>query len=332
MLYVSRFFGDDYVGVVDTDDDIEERVSRREVMDCVLNLGLDIKGAVLDSDTGVRKVRPYQDERYSSVKQTRLLAVRGIRFVIFRDEIVFVENTGKGGSVRLSDYASKFSCNSWLLGSRSGILTLVFDDKIELVDGDLDVSCAGFKYDIHEVTNSATVSKVYCAAIDFDAYGGINWGSFILDDKDRQIVWGCIGLLSECDYGVQQSLENLILSANDVAFVREELSRYYEKEFKSLVRDEFEVTSYASDRVGEVAKVYVTWDLYEVCESWTVAVHRLKMMTPLVHMFSGKPLLVHYELVILCKAFSANQNYQNLAIEYYKNFSDALSKYFPRSA
>lgn len=138
MLYISRRVSDGKgvsYGVVDTDDDTEMFVSSHVVRECVLDMGLDIKGVELVNDMNgtpvrVRSIRPYQVEQSELYTKTYLL--KRVSIVTFKGVIVDISwSISSPVSIRLSDFGTSVGDYLFLRSQKCrSPLTLVFDDKL----------------------------------------------------------------------------------------------------------------------------------------------------------------------------------------------------------
>lgn len=201
MLYVSRSFHDGSCGVVDTDDDVETRVSWQELNETVAELGLDIKGVTVQSVTDdskiVADIEPYQDSRYYTRLQLKTKTLLGVEVKTWRDEITFIRANNsvvkRDTFLRLSSFGSTMSgmCEivwSYPYWSNGNILTLALDEHIKIVDKPLAVGVQGVRWDISDVENEELVRQILTS---FQRTGlGIKmWDVFFLDRQERIKKW-----------------------------------------------------------------------------------------------------------------------------------------------
>lgn len=188
MLYISRRFSVSQYGVVDSDDDTETKVYGTQIHDLVTKLGVRIKGVIMSGDS-VSEIVPYQDPRYCNSRQARLRTLKGIDIRIWRGIIVYIHINGRhtGGhiSVRLSEYAPKFSGKTnidWsnVVYSEDKDLTLILDDKLEVVDDCPFPLQSRIVWDVREYSNISVIRKMYS----FLAGNGLEedaWSQYIID-------------------------------------------------------------------------------------------------------------------------------------------------------
>lgn len=175
MLYISRqvdwqdtaFGVVQKYGVVDTDDGVEEIVTRREILD-LGKAGIDIMGGVQDR-TGL--LFPYQLVETFSAYQSRLSAIGGIDTAVYNGEITRI-TLGKSMSettvrIILSKLGDRLGPYSLMYNDYEGPVkaVLVFDDSINvlkrsIIPHSLSTSC-GIRYDLRRVTRSEVREAVY---------------------------------------------------------------------------------------------------------------------------------------------------------------------------
>lgn len=195
MLYLSRRLNRNKFAVVDTDDDSEEIIYKKELREAVCKLGLEIRGVRVEMTSDgphVRSYRPYQDMRYYTTRQTKAKALLGVDIVTFRDEITHVLINGAvaqdGLRLRLSDYCKRMSMGTgihWFNTEDYKEVIIVLDDKIELYDECKALIYDGLIWDILEVTNEDLVRRLYefLIARHIDPHG------YLIDGDERDAYW-----------------------------------------------------------------------------------------------------------------------------------------------
>lgn len=189
-------------GVVDTDDDVEELVTRSELLDICCNRGVVIEGVIVARDY-IRCVSPYQLESSISRAQRRAEVVCNVTVTRYKDEVteIFWDSfkLQKPVSIRLSNFGS--SCGSQLFNRRLCIgrlaphghhmLTIILDGKITFTDksffvvpnhwGGLGREGFGLVFDIRELTDEKLAEIIYFSV----AMSGAVIETGIVDSEDR---------------------------------------------------------------------------------------------------------------------------------------------------
>lgn len=143
MLYISRFFGEDYVGIVDTDDDVEECISTEELT-LAVSSGVDIEGVYLEDTaygtTEVAGVIPWSGLRLKTVEATKLYAVFGVDIRVYKNGISCIRwlpaKLTAPVTLRLSDFGDKLYPGflNWdaIMSKRPQLFTVIVDDKVKI--------------------------------------------------------------------------------------------------------------------------------------------------------------------------------------------------------
>lgn len=134
MLYVSRRFSYGSYGVVDTDDNIEQRVGLIELSSICHQL--DIKGVNLDRGK-FNGVNVYQADMYRSTHQAKVSLLLHVDVTVWRNIVTRIhwipERVESPVTIRLSEFGSECSAGILLANQDSyeHKLTIVLDDYIK---------------------------------------------------------------------------------------------------------------------------------------------------------------------------------------------------------
>lgn len=174
MLYVSRYIGRNKLGVVDTDDGVEDEFPVNVISDIEMQYGFSIAG----SENRNLSYAPYQLPSETHPLQAKLLMAYGIGTVIYKGKLsaFFWSQKADNGvvNIRVSDLVTGFHdfvFRDNLYGSDTQV-RFIFDDKVEpvgpfslipligrqVVD---NVNSIPVSFDLREVTNLELVSSVY---------------------------------------------------------------------------------------------------------------------------------------------------------------------------
>lgn len=183
MLYVSRWVGrGTSVGVVDTDDNVEEVCPLFKVASSVKDLGIDIRGC---SFAGKRAVlNPYQPPETKTQLQLKMKILNFVDIEVYSSSISSIrwqpDNIAKPVRIRLSDFGT--CCTDYILRGSSVVhrhcVTLVFDDKLSVLPS-LSVTAAvhpnlsmhsDVRYDLLDVTNGRLALSVYKSLLAYLGY------------------------------------------------------------------------------------------------------------------------------------------------------------------
>lgn len=194
MLYISRRIGANKVGVVDTDDGVEQIISLYQFGSSMYKK-LGVRGCTFTGgyQSGAI-VLPYQPDETRSPVQLKARLLTGVDIKVYNDIVTNINLStvlNPPVTIRLSDFGSK--CSDCLLfgnGENIGrhIITLVFDDKISVGEDvfrhDIDVVSNGVqgigaKFDLCEAED---VSKIYSGLIRFNGWQIL---SSVIDRKER---------------------------------------------------------------------------------------------------------------------------------------------------
>ena len=155
MLYVSRYIGDGHFGVVDTDDDVEQEVSIRDIETAVNGHNLQI--------AGVRKIpglsrrytaRPYQNPATVTQLQVKTSTLCGVDVMVYKNLITRVSGKQLKHDgvvrVRLSQFGDTICSQCFYENDsfREGKTILVLDNALSYEDCAFQQPvCAGVTYD-----------------------------------------------------------------------------------------------------------------------------------------------------------------------------------------
>lgn len=183
MLYVSRYVGGDKVGVVDTDDGVEEVLTEEKLWDIVRSLHIQVVGCEKweDSGRGYDYIYVYQPAETISVQQTKAKAILGVDIKMHNGAIANVHIDWDGikspVTLRLSDFGVVcldhiFAMNDDYYSDLS--VTFVLDDKLKIGKDTFSHSSAfelgfesprvddiGIVVDLSEITNDAVAEMVW---------------------------------------------------------------------------------------------------------------------------------------------------------------------------
>lgn len=221
MLYISRLVWQDNsvdkyspvhgfqsircYGVVDTDDNVEEVITRDDLEEAVRRRDIDIAGVtMLGLQRLIIDVIPYQPK--PSPLQMKTLMIHHVNVIVFNSCITNItwrrDKIGKNACLRLSDFGD--SCADFILyGNMSLVsgdqITLVLDDKIksitdhsfrldtserELVQLDAtQVNGLGVRFDLRELHNNDIAASFYRQLF---SYKG-NILDFVDDSSERKL-------------------------------------------------------------------------------------------------------------------------------------------------
>ena len=205
MLYVSRlrvsnirsFESNTMVGVVDTDDGVEEFISEHELQDIIKRYDLEVEGVNISKDDGstiyVFDIMPYQLSETYTPRQIKTLVLYGVLVLVYENEVsgvIIDEDMLKDGvRIRFSDFATKLSGACQIKFENPTVvereIVLVFDDKIEIVGKPLDHQLDGVYFDVSEVQNQNLISQIF-------RWGGANswfWRNYVIDRQNRDFGW-----------------------------------------------------------------------------------------------------------------------------------------------
>lgn len=138
MLYISRYVGKDYFGVVDTDDNVEEVVSREYLSALCKDKGITVEG-IIPRRMGEDIIRVVQPESTRNKLQTKLKVLKRIE-VLQRGSIITAINwqdrdIKEPVSIRLSDFGTM--CADFLFMNHlstdieASNVKFILDDNIE---------------------------------------------------------------------------------------------------------------------------------------------------------------------------------------------------------
>ena len=204
MLYISRFTHTDETAevasgkiykVADTDDDTETAVDMMELVDAVINRGLDIKGVIISTFFGnrtVQGVEVYQNPAFCSFQQATLKTLRGIEVRRYKGEITTIiadcKVTRGDTRLRLSDWGSSMSWNvpiGWINHDNRSRLILVLDDKIQMIGNRPEIGAMWVRWDIKDLTDESLVYDIYRSLRITDGVHPANFNNCVFDNEER---------------------------------------------------------------------------------------------------------------------------------------------------
>lgn len=199
MLYVSRHFGMHFYGVVDTDDDTEEIVTRSRLVQCVEEDGLTIRGAdLIAGGKRVGETRPCQVLSEMTQLQIKTDLMKFTEVKTFKTYITSIhwrhKEINTPVTIRLSDFGSKCAdCILWENDvCKRHVITLVLDDKVEYSDqvfrrdesiNILGPHGLGVVFDMRDVHNPETAEWLYKHLHHQDGFRCLD---YIIDSDSRK--------------------------------------------------------------------------------------------------------------------------------------------------
>lgn len=196
MLYISRVISGLYYGVVDTDDGVEEQVTKSMLFKLIKMVH--IEGVEVDANQTLR-VRVQQDPKYATLRQTKALSVLGIEMTLYRDEITaMIIHPGKPVTLRLSDYAKSMSGYLQFTFDGNRKVTFICDDSFNFSSVNAVVYASNICFDVSEMKTDDLAESIYRCFI----VGGIDprtWSEYVKDRQDRFVKWSYIGYVNTSD-------------------------------------------------------------------------------------------------------------------------------------
>ena len=181
MLYISRYKYKDFVGIVDTDDGVEEFVDYYSLYNLCCDLGLEIVGVRTSvSDNALQYVDGadvYQPRSTLKPIQTKAKLMKHVDVKLYNALITSVlwdyERLVEPVVIRLSDFGSK--CADCLLSGNvhagTHKITIVVDDKVDIGEGTfklredddsyMGITGLGVALDVSEVTDFSAAKAIY---------------------------------------------------------------------------------------------------------------------------------------------------------------------------
>lgn len=337
MLYLSRFIGEFAYGIVDTDDDVETVVSRSELRNLVMKLGLKIEGIeVGGSYEGIKSMTVYQDPRYRTVAQTKAKAILGVDITLFRGEIVRIklgDMALKAGflRLRLSDYGTKIDGRCPITtprGSDKFKLVLVLDDKIKVEDIAPKVGLNGLCIDISELSDENVVSGCYnglavTAGVDHE-----QWDEYLIDNGDRDLFWRYLYLLSQTYENLNKRFKELEHRGHKIE-IAEKLEDKFFWDWAALttvdLRSEFHrvLTRRA---IEEFMHTYVDkrWKISKACNDYVIIRPRMKCLCTLLRVWTQIHAVDITRFQNYIGYFDVSPQVQGLCIELYNKICEAF--------
>lgn len=201
MLYISRFTHPDEIvdsklyNVADTDDDTETAVDMIDLVDAVINRGLDIKGVIVSTFMGnrtVQGVETYQNPAFSSFMHAKLKTLCGIEVRCYKGEIVTIvadcKITRGDARLRLSDWGSSMAWNvpiGWMNHDSRSRLIIVLDDKITMIGRQPQVGSIWVRWDIKDLTDESLVYDIYRSLRTNAGVHPANFNNCVFDNEER---------------------------------------------------------------------------------------------------------------------------------------------------
>lgn len=200
MLYISRWTSSGEVGIVDTDDNVEELVSISELSH-IVNRGVTIAGVTFLGVPEKSKILPpirdvsvYQPDASKAQWQHRIRLLLGVDTCVYNFSLVYIgwdTQQYKAGTIfRPSQFCK--SLGSYIFGfgdfrQRTKKMTLVLDDSLTVDKFTFrGVVRAKAILDLREVTKDEIVISAYSAAI---ASHAKTFDSFIIDSDIRRTFY-----------------------------------------------------------------------------------------------------------------------------------------------
>lgn len=188
MLYISRYVHPQGYGVVDTDDDTEEVVTREDIYLVCCALGIKVRGVILETDdtgfTYVAYAGVYQPAETQTQLQIKTRLLRHVEVLVYKSMITHIRwspnDIKEPVTIRLSDFGTTLAdyCLTSIAPAGCHKVTLIIDDKIQFSEKgcffatdmsvDIGVRGLGVVLDLREMTNDAVVRQLYKIMYDGD--------------------------------------------------------------------------------------------------------------------------------------------------------------------
>lgn len=339
MLYISRLINNGIYGVVDTDDDVEERVSFNEIIKMIFDYHLDIVGVKTDPvHSTIESINVYQDEKYCTKAQAKLATVSGVYIKTYKNEITSLVVDGNPPQrvvrVRLSDYGSSMAgCVSigWIHRVEEKLVVFALDNNIEIVRAPLRAfGYAGIRWDISSVRDCDYVDELYQAMIDTDNLGYLKWNKYIIDKPERMQFWRCIHIVNGSS-DVINNHKSVLDEIRDFNAVSAKVGKLYEKDFNEVVSKPLnaynflpvyihDIISLVRKYVNEDGKFVLSGDFVALRNEFISVFKWLRVATQLPY-----PKVRRFENYI--SWFNPPENIKQMYISLCDNFVNAVKAY-----
>lgn len=272
MLYISRRISNNAFGVVDTDDGSEDIMSRKEIREAVIKLGIKIEGVSIYKEAdrnvyNIRSIKPYQPTDSVSRQQVKAKVLRGVDIKKHGDVITGISVTGINGQVpvvRLSDYGTEFE--KYVLSGFHIEVGTVF-----ILDDSLKITAATFKdwhgrlqMDLREVSDMKIVNAIYSDFVCQPYIGVRGIHQYYIDKPERKGYAEALWILANGhkNNGSKSDVPNIIAAFGPD--VQDLVTQQFSKEFftiatKSQLRENEHYNAAALARQA-VQTIYVLRD------------------------------------------------------------------------
>lgn len=268
MLYISRYIGQFKYGVVDTDDGIETVVQHKDLVEYVLDDGVEIKGVVIDyqvvkgkPQAYVKCVDVYQDVSELSRAQTKAKVLQGIDIRTYGDKITSItvnKSQFTDRAIRLSDYGK--SCGEYIFKMmayfKPGSVTFILDDKIEIVGKSFkDFVAHGIRVDMREVNNRKTVEYICKEIANSNRVLG-KMDLIVIDSPTRVDYYIGVSALNRPS-NASPEITNIMEIVGNSEVVNKMITKKYRAEFVSISKANFH--GIENGRWATFSKEFARW-------------------------------------------------------------------------
>lgn len=200
MLYISRFFGADRYGVVDTDDGTESICDLTKIRKAVIDSGLTIQGVRPQNYNGLLWLQAdyidvYQPADTVTKEQAKYKTLLGLDTKMYKTTLTSItwDILKSHATIRLSSLCD--SCADFILtGNLHTVLDkiiLILDNNVlfgpltfkakSFADGYTDIEKIGMKFDIRELSDK----RAYVLYESLVSMGIFHLARLIIDDSQR---------------------------------------------------------------------------------------------------------------------------------------------------
>lgn len=220
MLYISRVLPDEHYGVVDTDDGVEEIVTRDRLVSAVMFDKVEILGVEYfpknwgDGYGTIGRITPYQIDGKQSGSQAKVKTLFGMDVRVYDGEITYIgintKHMPERAKIKLSQLGQRVDWNVEIhfddLSYKE--LTFVLDDNIKPIGPGPKRNWPPHRvtWDLRAVSDNAAVVPVYRYLITSRYSNPMFWEKQIIDKPDRKAYWSQMALLTTPSWNVTQDL------------------------------------------------------------------------------------------------------------------------------
>lgn len=202
MLFLSRYYGLDKYGVVDTDDGVEEFVDRQMLIKACI-IGVEIEGSDVHRSTVsagafmLTGAAPWQDIKSLTPLQVKTKMILKVDVVTYNGMITNIlwepDEIMEPVTLRLSDFAGIVADRVFFGNAPCAMhkITVILDDKLELLERallkpnlSLGVDGLGIIFDLRDIKSEQLARRAY-RQLFYKAYD-MSIDRSIIDDEDRK--------------------------------------------------------------------------------------------------------------------------------------------------